>query len=190
MSTIMRPFPTGKEIKLSTHKYIVSRTDPKGKILYANDYFSQISGYKEFELVGAPHNIVRHPDMPKAIFYLLWEHIQKGQNVSAVIKNLAKNGDHYWVVTDFEIRRSPTTKAITQYVAFRHAVSKSVLKEVEPLYAEMLRIEQREGMAASIDYLNRFLADKHMNYNQYIEQLAKPKGVAGTLFAKMKTLFA
>jgi len=186
--SILRPFPTQKEIKLSSHKYIVSKTDPKGKIIYANEYFSEVCGYKEYELIGSPHNIIRHPDMPKAVFYLLWEHIQNGQNISAVVKNLAKNGDHYWVMTDFEIRRNTDRTAITQYVAFRHAVSKKVIQEIEPLYAKMLEIEKSDGMTASIDYLNDFLKNKQMNYNQYIEDLAKPRGLAAKLFAKMKTL--
>ena len=187
--SLTRPYPTGNEIKLSSHKYIVSKTDPKGKILYANDYFCEVCGYKEYELVGSPHSIVRHPDMPKAVFHLLWEHIQNGQNISAVVKNLAKNGDHYWVVTDFEIRRNVATKEINQYVAFRHAVSKKVIKEIEPLYAKMLEIEKADGMAASIQYLDDFLASKRLNYNQFIEQLAKPSGIAGKLYEKMKRLF-
>ncbi len=186
---IMRPYPTDKEIKLSAHKYIVSKTDPKGKILYANEYFSEVCGYKEYELVGSPHNIVRHPDMPKAIFYLLWEHIQNGQNITAVVKNMAKNGDYYWVVTDFEIRRNSITNEINQYVAFRHAVSKKVLKEIEPLYAKMLEIEKSDGMMASVDYLNNYLESRKMNYNQYIEQLARPTGIAAKLFEKMKKFF-
>ena len=186
---IMRPYPTEKEIKLSAHKYIVSKTDSKGKIVYANDYFTEVSGYKEYELVGSPHNIVRHPDMPKAIFHLLWEHIQNGQNISAVVKNLAKNGDYYWVMTDFEIRRNSSTKAINQYVAFRHVVPKKVVKEISDLYAKMLEIEKADGMSASIDYLNHFLEERQMNYNQYIEQLAKPRGLAATLFSKMKKMF-
>ncbi len=186
--SILRPFPTGKEIKLSSHKYIVSKTDPKGKIIYANEYFSEVSGYKEYELVGAPHNIVRHPDMPKAIFHLLWEYIQNGKNISAVVKNMTKNGDHYWVMTDFDIRRNTDRTEITQYVAFRHAVSKKVIQEVEKLYAKMLELEKAEGMSASIDYLNKYLEVKQMNYNQYIEDLARPRGLAAKLFAKMKTL--
>jgi len=187
--SIARPLPTQNEIKLSPHKYIVSKTDARGKIIYANEYFTEICGYKEHELVGAPHSIIRHPDMPKAVFYLLWEHIKNGQNISAVVKNLAKNGDYYWVVTDFEIRRNSSTGEITQYVAFRHSVPKKVVKEISELYAKMLEIEKADGMQASIDYLNRLLEEKQMNYNQYIEQLAKPRGLAAMLFAKMKKMF-
>jgi len=186
---IMRPYPTQKEIKLSSNKYIVSKTDAFGKIIYANEYFTEVSGYKESELIGANHNIIRHPDMPKAIFYLLWEHIKSGQNISAVVKNLTKNGDHYWVITDFEIRRNSVTKEITQYVAFRHAVSRKVLEEIEPLYQTMLKIEDAHGMEASVEYLNGYLEERRMNYNQYITDLAKPRGLAAVLFGKMKKMF-
>jgi PAS domain S-box-containing protein len=186
----MKAYPTNKEIKLSSTKFIVSKTDPKGIITYANEYFCEVSGFKEYELVGSPHNIVRHPDMPKAVFYLLWKHIKHGVNISAVVKNMAKNGDHYWVVTDFEIRRSRTTGEISQYVAFRNAISKKVLKEIEPLYAKMLEIEKADGMEESVAYLERYLEGKRLNYNQYIEQLAKPSGIAGKLYEKMKSLFS
>jgi PAS domain S-box-containing protein len=185
----VRSHPTQNEVKLSRRKFIVSKTDAKGKILYANEYFSEVCGYKVSELVGSPHNIIRHPDMPKAVFSLLWQHIQNGKNVSAVVKNLTKNGDYYWVVTDFEIRRNSVTDEISQYVAFRHPVSKKVVKKIEPLYAKMLEIEKEDGMTASIDYLNSVLEEKQMDYNQYIEKLAKPGGVAGKLFKKLKDFF-
>lgn len=73
--SVLRPVPTGNEIKLDSKKFIVSKTDVTGKIVYGNSYFTEISGYKESELIGAPHNILRHPDMPKALFYLMWEHL-------------------------------------------------------------------------------------------------------------------
>jgi len=187
--SVPHPTPTNKEIKLKKHKYIVSKTDAKGKILYANEYFSQVCGYAVQELVGAPHNIIRHPDMPKAVFYLLWEHIQNGRNISAVVKNLTKNGDYYWVVTDFEIRRNSETDVITQYVAFRHHVPGKVIKQIEPLYAKMLEIEQVQGMEASIEFLQSFLDEQQMSYDQYIEKLARPSGLAAKLFERMKKLF-
>ena len=183
------PTPTQHEVKLNPHKYIVSKTDARGKIIYANDYFSEVCGYTVNELVGSPHNIIRHPDMPRGVFYLLWHYIQQGRNISAVVKNMTKNGDYYWVVTDFEIRRNSVTHEITQYVAFRHAVPKKVIEEIEPLYARMLAIEEADGMEASVHFLMTFLEEKQMDYNQYIEQLAKPRGLAAALFAKMKKMF-
>lgn len=184
-----RPTPTHKEIKLDPKKFIVSKTDKRGIITFANDYFSEVCGYKEFELVGAPHSIVRHPDMPKAVFFLLWQYIQNGRNIMAVVKNLAKNGDHYWVVTDFDIARDSNGK-IVEYTAFRQAAPKPVISAIEPIYQKLIEIEKEQNMDASIKYLERYLKDQGLNYDQFIEQLAKPKGIMGILFAKMKKLLS
>ncbi len=184
----MRPVPTGKEIKIDSTTMIVSKTDIKGVITYGNSNFVEISGYKETELIGSAHNILRHPDMPKAIFYFMWESIKNGRNITAVVKNLTRNGDYYWVVTDFDIKRDQNQK-IRNYIAFRQAAPKKVLKVIEPLYAKMIEIENEHGMDASIAYLEGYLEEKKMNYNQFIEDLAKPKGIAAVFFSKMKTMF-
>ncbi|MEA3490623.1 MAG: PAS domain-containing protein [Campylobacterota bacterium] len=139
----MRPVPTGKEIKISPNTMIVSKTNEKGIITYGNSNFVEISGYKETELIGSPHNILRHPDMPRAIFYFMWESIRKGRNITAVVKNLAKNGDHYWVTTDFDINRDQDLR-VKNYIAFRQVAPKNVLKEIEPLYAKMLTIHAEQ----------------------------------------------
>jgi PAS domain S-box-containing protein len=186
--SVMKPIPTGKEIKLNPKRYIVSKTDTTGKIIYGNDYFTEISGYKESELIGQPHNILRHPDMPKAIFYLMWQYLQSGRNIMAVVKNLAKNGDHYWVTTDFDIRRDRSGN-ISYFIAFRQAAPRHVVKEMEALYARLLEVEKEHGMEASIEYLKGFLEERNMNYDQFIEDLAKPKGLKALFFEKMKKLF-
>ena len=69
---MIKPKPTGNEIKLSQDDMLVSKTDAQGIITYGNHNFIKISGYKESELIGSPHSIIRHPDMPKAIFYFMW----------------------------------------------------------------------------------------------------------------------
>ncbi len=186
--SVLRPVPTGNEIKLNAKQFIVSKTDTTGKIVYGNDYFTEISGYKESELVGSPHNILRHPDMPKVIFYLMWEHLKNGRNIMAVVKNLAKNGNHYWVVTDFDIKRDQSGN-IRHYLAFRQAAPKHVVSEIEPLYGKLLEIEKEHDMDASLAYLQGFLEENNMNYDQFIEDLAKPKGLAAMFFSKMKKMF-
>ena len=187
--SMLRPNPTNKEIKLNAKDMLVSKTDQRGVITYGNNKFVEISGYKESELIGSPHSILRHPDMPKAIFYLMWQSIKSGHNIMAVVKNMAKNGDHYWVTTDFDIQRDREGK-IRNYIAYRQAAPKNVINEIEPLYKKMLVIENEHGMDASIEYLEGFLEEKGKSYNQYIEDLAKPKGITGALFETMKKLFA
>ncbi|MEA2111286.1 MAG: PAS domain-containing protein [Campylobacterota bacterium] len=90
-----RPDPVNEEIVLDPKQYIVSKTDRKGVIEYGNEYFVEISGYKESELIGTPHNLIRHPDMPKVAFKMMWERILKGENFIAIVKNLAKDGRYY-----------------------------------------------------------------------------------------------
>ncbi|MEA2028973.1 MAG: PAS domain-containing protein [Campylobacterota bacterium] len=185
---MQRPTPTGKEIRLDPKKHIVSKTDIKGNILYANDYFTEIAGYDKSELIGTPHNILRHPDMPKAVFKLMWDSIKANQNITAVVKNLAKNGDHYWIVTDFDIQKD-ANGGIKNYIAYRQVAPRHVIEEIEPLYKTLKGIEDEHGMEASIEYLTGFLQEKNMGYHQYIEELAKPSGLTAMFFAAMKKLF-
>ena len=186
--SVLGPIPTGKQIKLDSKRFIVSKTDTTGKIIYGNDYFAEIAGYKESELIGSPHNILRHPDMPQAVFYLMWQHLKSGRNIMAVVKNLAKNGDHYWVVTDFDIKRDQAGN-VRHYLAFRQAAPKHVVTAIEPIYAKLLEIEEEHDMDASIAYLEGYLEEKRMNYDQFIEDLAKPKGLTAIFFNKMKKMF-
>jgi aerotaxis receptor len=85
------------EVKLEPKTLIVSETDAKGKIIYANDDFCKIAGYTKDELIGKPHNIVRHPDMPKWAFKDLWDTIKSGKVWYGVVKNATKDGGFYWV---------------------------------------------------------------------------------------------
>jgi len=187
--TITRPIATDIEIKLDSKKMIVSKTDVTGKIIYGNEYFCELSGYKESELISSPHSILRHPDMPRAIFKLMWDHLNSGRNIMAVVKNMAKNGNYYWVTTDFDIRRDPLGN-IQYYVAFRQAAPKHVVEVMEKLYVKLIAIEKEHDIKASMAYLDAYLEEKNMNYDQFIEQLAKPKGLSAIFFEKMKKLFS
>jgi len=88
---------TNVEHVLEDNAALVSTTDLKSRITYANPSFINISGFTEEELIGAPHNIVRHPDMPPEAFADLWQTVQSGQSWTALVKNRCKNGDYYWV---------------------------------------------------------------------------------------------
>ncbi|MBK3777684.1 PAS domain-containing protein [Azospirillum brasilense] len=87
---------TNREIEMSEDTLLVSRTDTRGKITFVNKAFVDISGFSETELLGAPHNVVRHPDMPPAAFANLWETIKDGRPWEGLVKNRSKSGDHYW----------------------------------------------------------------------------------------------
>ncbi|MEA2017058.1 MAG: PAS domain-containing protein [Campylobacterota bacterium] len=162
-----------EEIKLDPKRYIVSETDSKGKITFCNDYFIEVCGYTKEELIGSPHNIVRHPDMPKVVFKLLWETISAGKNINAVVKNLAKDGRYYWIFTEFEARKDNDTHEIIGYHAARKSISIHVIEIISNLYAELLEIEKTDGIEASEKYLIDFLKDKgdDMEFADIMEEI-------------------
>lgn len=182
--------PTGREIKIDQLQMIVSRTDRKGIIEYANQDFCTVSGYSLPELINKPHNIVRHPDMPAAIFKLMWKRLENGQDIYAVVKNLAKNGDHYWVTTKFDIRKHPISKNVTGYVAYRQAAPVAVVEAMSKLYANMLDVEKINGINASENFLNTFLDSRHTTYDEFVHTLAVKDSGLKSFFKKMTSLFS
>jgi len=158
---------TGNEITFGEGEFIVSKTDLKGKITYGNELFIQISGYTELELLGAPHSILRHPDMPKCAFKLVWETIQQGEEIFALVKNLAKNGNHYWVKAHVT-PSFDTTGQIIGYHSVRRKPSQNIIKTIEPLYKILLQEEQKGGMNAGYNKLLEILSKEGVTYEQFI----------------------
>lgn len=181
--------PINEEIELDPKRYIVSRTNEKGIITFANPYFCKISGYTESELLGQPHNIVRHPDMPRIIFKIMWERIKEGKNFIAVVKNMAKDGRYYWIMTDFEPKISPLTNSITGYTAYRKAAPRKAIEIITPIYDKLLNIEANDGMKGSEEALLEILAKKKMNYDEFVDDITENRGVIKSFFAAMKKAF-
>ncbi|TLP35585.1 PAS domain-containing protein [Arcobacter arenosus] len=121
-----------REVKLNKKTMIVSETDAKGIIIYANHDFCEIAGYTKEELIGQPHNYVRHPDMPKAAFKDLWETIQAGKIWNGIVKNKTKSGDYYWVnATAFP---SKDVNGNLRYISVRVKPTDDEIKNAEELY--------------------------------------------------------
>lgn len=118
---------------------IISQTDDKGVITYANRLFCEVSGYSVDELVGKPHNLIRHPDMPAAIFGRMWETIKGGQVWNGLVKNLRKDGRFYWVDTEILPVKDDDSGTITGYIAARKVASRKDIQENEALYKKMLQ---------------------------------------------------
>jgi len=184
---IYRPIAIDKEIVFSKKKFIVSKTDINGNITFINKNFCEISGYTEEELIGMPHNILRHSDMPRAIFYLVWNSLLRGEPVSGVIKNLAKSGEYYWVIADFDIKKD-VSGDIKSFTAFRRAAPNQVIDTMEELYETMLKIEKKRGMEGSLSYLEAFLEDQDVSYDEFLGELIKPKGIIGKLIEAFKSI--
>ncbi|RED27049.1 PAS domain S-box-containing protein [Flavobacterium cutihirudinis] len=168
---ITRPTPSDREVDWNKSKVLLSKTDIKGTILYANEDFIDVSGYDEFELIGQPHNIVRHPDMPKVIFKFLWDSLKSGKNIHAIFKNMSKTGRYYWVITDFKII-ADSDGEIVGYFGTRKSVREDIIvKFIDPLYKKLLHIEEASGMLAAEEYLIGFLEERKKTYMQYIDHL-------------------
>lgn len=158
------------ELSFNENEIIVSKTDLKGRITYGNEVFIKLSGYEERELLGKSHNIVRHPQMPKCIFKLLWERIQSGEEIFAYVVNQAKNGDHYWVFANVTPSFDNNGKIIGYY-SVRRKPKSDALKTIEALYATLLNAEKSSGVNASVKYLEETLFSKGKNYDEFILSL-------------------
>ena len=166
--TVERPTPIDREVVWNKSQVVISEADVYGRITNVNDVFSNVCGYSPDEMIGQPHSIIRHPDMPKLIFKLLWDNLKAGNNFIGVIKNLAKSGEYYWVITDFEMRRDATGN-ITHYIARRKSVPKAVIENyVAPLYETLLKLEKVGGMELSARFFKNYLAKQGKDYIDFI----------------------
>src|SRR5690625_3700628 len=126
---------TGREYKLKPNDFLISRTDKTGRITYANHSFIEVSGYSRDELLGQPHNILRHPDMPSAAFADLWEVIKSGQTWAGMVKNRRKNGDHYWVYA--HVAPILENGQIQGYVSMRTKAADETIEATEEVYRQI-----------------------------------------------------
>lgn len=161
--------PTGREIRLPEDSYIVSKSDEKGVITYANRVFMQVSGYREQELLGRPHKILRHPEMPRGVFRHLWETIQRGEECFAYINNLAKNGDHYWVLANVTPDFDEQHQRITGYFSCRRLASRAGIEASAALYRRMCAMEQQgTNPAASMQWMMDEITREYGSYEKFV----------------------
>ena len=160
------------EIFMQENDFIVSKTDTKGRITYGNEVFIKMSGYSEKELLGAPHSILRHKDMPKVVFKLLWNQIKANKPINAYVKNLTKQGDFYWVFAN--VTASINQKQnILGYYSVRRKPSKKALETVEGLYKNLLEIERNQGLDQSEKALKDILNKAGVGYDEFVLNLQK-----------------
>lgn len=168
--------PTNVEVFFDKDDIIVSKTDLKGRIVYANQVFCDIAGYRESEVIGQPHSMIRHPDMPRSVFKLLWDSITQGQEIFAYVKNMAKNGDHYWVFAHVT-PSFDSNRQVIGYHSNRRVPQRNVLEgTIVPLYARLLAEERKHGngkeaVAAGFHSLTEFINARKMPYEKLVFSL-------------------
>lgn len=167
----------GQEVYFDKNDLIVSKTDLKGHITYANHTFLEIAGYDESEVIGKPHNVIRHDNMPRGIFDLFWSTIANGEEIFAYVVNSTKNGDHYWVIA--HVTPSYQNGSVSGYHSTRRVPNPRTIKEViEPLYTELNNIEaastnRKEGTQKSAARLEEILTEKGLSYGEFAASLMR-----------------
>jgi len=166
-----------KEILMKDDDFIVSKTDTKGKITYCNRIFMEIAGYKEAELLGQPHNIIRHPDMPRAVFRLLWKTLQQGNEFFGLVKNKTRSGGFYWTFTNVTPSYD-NQKKLLGYYSVRRKPERSSIDTISKIYQQMIQEEGRhsnakKAMDASTDILLDVINKSGKEYNEFVIELEK-----------------
>lgn len=166
---------TGVERFFDEDEIIVSKTDLRGRITYANDLFLRIADYSEAEVLGQPHSLIRHPDMPRAVFKLLWDELGAEREIFAYVVNRCKNGDHYWVLAHVTPTFDSNGK-VTSYHSNRRVPDRSAVQTMSELYkelrAEELRHKDRhQGLNASYELLVAILGKTKVSYPEFIFSL-------------------
>lgn len=165
--------PTMTERFFDENDIIVSKTNPKGHLTYVNRTFMAISDYSESELLGQPHSLIRHPDMPRAVFKLFWARLQEKREVFAYVKNMARNGDFYWVLAHATPSIGPSGELLG-YHSNRRVPDRRVIGEVVvPFYRDMKRIEDAEpdrriSLEQSWRQLNALLQQRGVDYDEFV----------------------
>ncbi len=160
------------EIKCARQQIIVSRTDIKGNIVYCNATFLEVNSFKTSEVIKQPHSLVRHPDMPKTIFHIIWSIIEQGLPIQAVIKNQTNNGEYYWSLMTIKPQKDRDNNVIS-YVAYGKQAPNAVIHTMESLYQILSKIENEVNIDAARQYLESYLREKKMTYAQYMKHLTK-----------------
>lgn len=167
--------PTGRESHFSEDEIIVTKTDLKGRITYANDVFLRVSKYAAREVIGQPHAMIRHPDMPRCIFKMLWDAIEARSEIFAYVVNLASDGDHYWVLAhvtpSFDDRGN-----VVGYHSMRRKPSAAQVARIQPIYRRLLEEERspasrKDGMTAAHDHLLSMLKAEGTTYDRFVLSL-------------------
>ncbi len=174
MKTVITP--TNTEVFFKEDDIIVSKTDLKGRLTYVNQSFCHIAGYTEPELLGQPHSLIRHPDMPRAVFKLLWDTIAEGREIFAYVKNMAKSGDYYWVLAHVTPSYDSNRKIIGYHSNRRVPDRKIINNTIVPLYASVLQEEKQhrngqQALAASFEFLVNFVKSRNTTYDALVFSL-------------------
>lgn len=168
--------PTQQEVLLGGDEVIVSKTDLTGRITYVNRAFMRVANFAEADVLGEQHNLVRHPDMPRGAFKLLWDMLKQEREFFGYVKNITSEGHYYWVFANVTPDRDAHGKHIG-YFSVRRKPNRKAIETMESIYREMLSVESSAGVAnapaASIEFLQSKLKAQGTTYDRFILSLSE-----------------
>jgi len=163
---------TGIARHFDNSEIIVSKTNLKGHLTYVNDVFLRLADYSEKEVLGQPHNIIRHPEMPRCIFKLLWDTLATEKEIFAYVVNRSRNGDHYWVLAHVTPSKDAAGNIVGYHSNRRVPNPETIQNTVIPLYKSLLSEEakhsnKKAGLEASTTAVQNLLSSKGLEVNEF-----------------------
>ncbi|TLE04669.1 PAS domain-containing protein [Helicobacter bilis] len=166
-----------QELILDKDVLITSKTDLKGNVLYCNKPFLDYAEYDEEEVLFKSHNIVRHEDMPKCVFKILWEHIKQGQEAFAFVKNKTKYNNFYWVFANVTPNYNQHNQIIGYY-SVRRKANEAAIAVIDKIYKQTLQIEKTQGVNKSYNFILEYAKNANLTYNNLVLNLQRNGHVA------------
>lgn len=165
-----------KEISFKTSELIISKTDLQGKLSYANRTFMRVANYAEQDLLGQNHNIIRHPSMPRGVFYGLWSTLKSGREFFGFIKNYTYDKDYYWVFAN--VTPDVVQGKTIGYYSVRRSPPKQAISEIQKIYLQMLEhektVDRSQASESSWNWLIDTIWHEHQqNYEEFVLSLYK-----------------
>ena len=176
MALYGNPALSGREREFRADEIIVSKTDLSGKLTYGNRTFYKMAGLSEKQCLGQPHNIIRHPEMPRSVFEFLWRTLQSGKELFAYVNNRSYDGDNYWVFAHVTPSLDGSGN-VTGYHSNRRAPNRKIVDgNIVPLYRDLLKIEKsaaspKKALEDGYAQIEGLLQESKMNFNEFMFSL-------------------
>lgn len=164
-----------QEIHVKSNLPIMVKTDSKGIIEYANEYFIELSGYDIGEIIGKDIGIIKHPNMPDTVFNHIWENLLKKRNTKAIIKNISKNGNSFWLQAKFDFKVNQDTREIENFYAYYSPISEKSRIDLGKLYGVISKIEEHTDTDIAETYFSGYLEENSFDYSSFVDNYYQHK---------------
>lgn len=160
MDTHLNFLPVDREIKLDPQRVMFCKFTAEGVLEYVNDYFTEVTGYEVYEIVGTKIENLKHPDLPMTIFNYIMEHLSKGENINILMKDKIKDGRYYWYLTDFQFKKYDADDKMA-FISNRKYAPREAIPFYDELYQKLIKIEKHSGLSVAKSYFEGFLEENH-----------------------------